>query len=59
VPLTEVRFDLVIPDEHSSHPVIQALLEVLQGARLRMDLAALPGYSTSRTGNVVARIKAA
>jgi hypothetical protein len=35
------------------------MLEVLQGARLRMDLAALPGYSTSRTGNVVARIKAA
>ncbi len=59
VPLTEVRFDLVIPDEHSSHPVIQAMLDVLQGARLRMDLAALPGYSTSRTGNVVARIKAA
>lgn len=59
VPLTEVRFDLVIPDEHSSHPVIQAMLDVLQGARLRMDLAALPGYSTSRTGNVVTKIKAA
>jgi molybdate-binding protein len=59
VPLTEVRFDLVIPDEHTSHFVIQAMLDVLQGARLRMDLAALPGYSTSGTGNVVARIKAA
>ncbi len=59
VPLTEVRFDLVIPADHSSHFVVRAMLDVLQGAGLRMDLAALPGYSTSDTGNVVARIKAA
>ncbi len=59
VPLAEVRFDLVIPAEHVSHHVVQAMLDVLQGARLRMDLAALPGYSTSATGNVVARVKAA
>jgi molybdate-binding protein/DNA-binding XRE family transcriptional regulator len=59
VPLTEVRFDLVIPHEHTSHFVVQAMLEVLQGARLRMDLAALPGYSTSGTGNIVATIPAA
>jgi molybdate-binding protein len=59
VPLTEVRFDLVIPKQHSSHFVVQAMLDVLQGARLRMDLAALPGYSTSATGNVVATIGAA
>lgn len=59
VPLVEVRFDLVIPQEHTTHFVVQAMLDVLQGARLRMDLAALPGYSTSGTGNVVARIKAA
>jgi len=59
VPLTEVRFDLGIPEEHTSHFVVRAMLDVLQGARLRMDLAALPGYSTSGTGNVVARIKAA
>ena len=59
VPLTEVRFDLVIPHEHTSHFVVQAMLEVLQGARLRMDLAALPGYSTSATGNVVAAVPAA
>ncbi len=59
VPLTQMRFDLVIPREHASHFVVQAMLEVLQGARLRMDLAALPGYSTSATGNVVATIPAA
>ena len=59
VPLVEVRFDLVVPQRHAAHPVIQAMLEVLQGARLRRDLAALPGYSTSQTGNVVASIKAA
>jgi molybdate-binding protein/DNA-binding XRE family transcriptional regulator len=59
VPLTEVRFDLVIPHNHASHFVVQAMLEVLQGARLRMDLAALPGYGTSGTGNIVATIPAA
>lgn len=59
VPLKEVRFDLVIPDEHTSQPVVQAMLDVLSGASLRVDLAGLPGYSTSGTGNVVARIKAA
>jgi molybdate-binding protein/DNA-binding XRE family transcriptional regulator len=59
VPLTEVRFDLVIPEEHASHFVVEAMLDVLQGARLRADLGALPGYSTSGTGNVVASIKAA
>jgi molybdate-binding protein len=59
VPLTEVRFDLVVPAEHASHFVVEAMVDVLQGARLRMDLGALPGYSTSGTGNVVARIKAA
>ena len=59
MPLSEVRFDLVIPDEHTSHPVVRAMLDVLSGARLRADLAGLPGYSTSGTGDVVARIGAA
>lgn len=59
VPLVEVRFDLAVPEEHSSHPVVRAMLDVLQSARLRTDLAALPGYSTSGTGNVVAHVKAA
>lgn len=59
MPLSEVRFDLVIPDEHTSHPVVRAMLDVLSSARLRADLAGLPGYSTSGTGDVVARIGAA
>jgi molybdate-binding protein len=43
VPLTEVRFDLVIPNTHASHFVIQAMLDVLQGARLRLDSRRCPG----------------
>jgi molybdate-binding protein/DNA-binding XRE family transcriptional regulator len=59
VPLAEVRFDLVIPDQHAAHPVVQAMLDVLQSRSLRADLGALPGYDVARTGTTVLEQRAA
>jgi molybdate-binding protein len=59
VPIADVKFDLLIPDEHLSHPAIEALLEALQTRALRAGLAALPGYDCGQTGSVRARFEAA
>jgi len=55
VPLTDVRFDLVVPQDHISHPVVAALLDMLQSRQLKADLSALPGYDVSQTGRVQTR----
>ena len=59
VPLAELRFDLVIPDQHLEHPTVRVMLEVLQSRNFRADLAALPGYEVSRTGATLLEMKAA
>ncbi len=56
VPLSHVRFDLVIPTDHVSHAVVSAMLDLLNGRSLRADLATLPGYDVSSTGSVIAEI---
>ncbi len=53
VPLAHERYDLVIPAEHREHPPVQALLDTLTSPAFRAEVAALPGYDTSRTGAVV------
>jgi molybdate-binding protein len=59
IPLGEVRFDLVIPAEHLDHPTVKMMLDTLQDKRLQADLAALPGYETTRTGSTVIELRAA
>jgi molybdate-binding protein/DNA-binding XRE family transcriptional regulator len=59
VPVSEVRFDLVIPAVHVGHPAVQAMLDVLQSRSLREDLAALPGYETRNTGDTILKQRAA
>lgn len=54
VALGEVRFDLVIPHEHSAHAGVTMLAEVLQSRALRAELEALPGYVVGDTGTTVA-----
>lgn len=56
VPLRQVRFDLVVPQEALAQPMVSALLEVLQSKALRAELRTLPGYDTALTGSTVARI---
>ena len=58
VPIADVKFDLLIPNEHLSHPAILVLLDVLQGSPLRAELAALAGYDSAQTGSIRTRFDA-
>lgn len=53
LPLAHERVDLVIPVEHRDTPPVQALLDTLTSPAFRAEIAALPGYDISRTGQVV------
>jgi len=53
VPLTAVRCDLVIPDDMLDHPTVRIMLDVLQTRALRDDIASVPGYETSSSGNLI------
>jgi molybdate-binding protein/DNA-binding XRE family transcriptional regulator len=59
VPLLEVRFDLVIPQQHLQHPAIRVMLDMLQDARTRRQIGTLPGYETREAGVVRHRFEAA
>jgi molybdate-binding protein len=56
VPLTEERFDLVIPAAHAASREVQAMLRVLSSPWLLDQLASLPGYDASRCGEHVATL---
>ncbi len=53
VPLFVERFDLVLPDESKDLPEVQPLLDQLQSATFRKAIAALGGYETRHTGEVI------
>lgn len=59
VPLIQVRCDLAVPADFVDHPVVEAVMDALQSAALRADLASLPGYETTETGTTVATVQAA
>lgn len=59
VPLSDTRFDLVVPHDLLDHPAVSVMLDVLQSRDLRDELGALPGYDVSETGEVVADLPAA
>ena len=56
VPITAVRCDLVIPEDLFDHPTIPILLDVLQSQHLRQEIATLPGYDSSMTGQLIAEL---
>jgi molybdate-binding protein/DNA-binding XRE family transcriptional regulator len=56
LPLAVSRCDLIIPLDMESHPVVAALPDILQSARLRREMGALPGYDSSITGTEIALI---
>lgn len=56
VPIAAARCDLVIPADLGDHPTIRILEDVLQSSVLRKELAALPGYDGSVTGNIIAEL---
>jgi len=49
-PLTQERYDLVIPEEVWNTPAVRALVEAVRSPQLREIVAALGGYDTSETG---------
>ena len=53
VPLINVRCDLVIPEDIMAHSTVQVMLDVLQSRALREEIAAIPGYETSASGDVI------
>lgn len=53
VPLFKERYDLVIPREHYESALLRPLLDVLQDARFRAEVAKLPGYDVRHMGEVV------
>lgn len=50
VPVGWERYDLVIPHEHLSHPIVAQVLDVLVSDAFRDALAAVPGYDTREMG---------
>jgi putative molybdopterin biosynthesis protein len=58
VPLTQERFDLVIPAAQAGSREVQCLLRVLSSPWLLDQLASLPGYDPSPCGEHVATLPA-
>jgi putative molybdopterin biosynthesis protein len=57
VPLTQERFDLVIPAAQAGSREVQAMLRVLTSPWLLDQLASLPGYDSSRCGEHLATLQ--
>lgn len=54
VPLAPARFDLAVPRDLATHPAVAAMLDAMQTRAFRRELETFAGYSTARTGSVVA-----
>jgi len=59
IPLTQERFDLVIPAAQVSAREVQAMARVLSSPWLLAQLASIPGYDSSRCGERVAATREA
>jgi putative molybdopterin biosynthesis protein len=56
IPLFQERYDLVIPAQYYESDLLAPLWDVLQLPEFRQAVASLPGYDTSRMGELVASI---
>lgn len=59
LPLKQVRYDLAVLQEYVSHPPVRQLFSTLEHRWVRSQLSVLGGYDITRTGEVVAEIRAA
>jgi putative molybdopterin biosynthesis protein len=50
IPLTEERYDLIIPRHYLELPSIQQLLDIAHAARFKKVVEQMGGYSTRETG---------
>ncbi|HIC89429.1 MAG TPA: GntR family transcriptional regulator [Anaerolineae bacterium] len=51
VPLTQERYDLIIPEETWNRPELQAVIVVVRSHSFRTTVQALGGYETQETGH--------
>jgi putative molybdopterin biosynthesis protein len=56
VPLTQERFDLVVPAAQAASREVQGLLKALSSPWLHNQLASLPGYSVAQCGERLATV---
>jgi len=56
VPVKEVRCDLVVARDLMEHPSVKVILDTLQTRRIREELASLPGYDASVTGEIISEV---
>ncbi len=56
LPLSEERFDLVVPKQLIATKGVARLLDALATRAFRRELESLAGYATDRTGDVVAEV---
>ena len=52
VPLTEERFDLVVPQEYARKAPVSRLIDALDDPAFRTEVSHLPGYDGSMSGQV-------
>jgi molybdate-binding protein/DNA-binding XRE family transcriptional regulator len=55
VPLSQVRCDLVIPQDLLAHTGVKITLDTLQKKSFRNEISCLPGYDASCTGKTIIR----
>jgi putative molybdopterin biosynthesis protein len=53
IPLTEERFDLVVPSRRLQDPKVRQLLGILENAAFRRDAGEMRGYDLALTGHAV------
>lgn len=54
IPLTQERFDIVIPKARFFSPAIQTFLEIVGSREFRTRVEAMGGYDTSESGRILA-----
>lgn len=52
IPLVTERFDLVVPADTAREPAVSRLLQTLDDPSFRAEVEHLPGYDSSRSGNI-------
>jgi len=57
VPLFQERYDLIIPQEFYSQPLMAPLLDLLSDKRFKNVVAQMPGYDVSPMGQIIAEMK--
>ena len=53
MPITEERYDLVIPSRFLDLPMVKAILSIIQTPKFLQEVEKMGGYSTRETGRVV------